>query len=83
MPYPIMLNRDDNCPPKSSLVVVELKKYGLVVSGDVQTMFPYMSGARSPPVDAHMSAQDAYMPRSLTEFVRCLLKGNDKQGTSI
>ena len=39
-------------------MVIEVKKYRLVVSGDVQTV---MSGVRFPPVDAHISTQDAYM----------------------
>ena len=55
MSYPIMLNWDDTCPPKSSLVVVELKKYGLVVSGDVETILSYMSDACSPAVDVQMT----------------------------
>ena len=70
MPNPILLNNDMHHGHRA----IEVKKYGLVVSGDVQTIFSYMSGARFPPVDAHMSTQDACMLRSLTEVLRCLLK---------
>ena len=74
MPYPIILNWDDNCPPKSSLVVIELKKYGLVVSGDVQTIFSYMSDACSPAMNGHMTAQNAYMPLSFMFYLRSILR---------
>ena len=74
MPYLILLNWDDNCPQKSSLVVIELKKYGWVVSGDVQTIFPYMSDACSPAMNGHMTAQNAYMPLSFMFYLRSILK---------
>ena len=59
-------------------MAVSAQKYGLVVSGDVQTIFSHMSDACSPAVNAHMSAENAYMPRSFMFFLRSMLKGDDR-----
>ena len=50
-----MLKRKKKCPHGALLVAIPAQKYGLVVPGDVQTIFPYMSDAYSPAVDVQMT----------------------------
>ena len=56
-------------------MAVSAQKYGFVVSGDLQAIFSYISDACSPAVNAHMSAENAYMPRSFTFYLRSMLIG--------
>ena len=62
-------------------MVIDLKKYGLVVSADDQTIFPHMSDACSPAVDAQMTPYDTCMPRSFPFYLRSMLKENNPSTT--
>ena len=51
------------------------QKCGMVMSVTTQIIFPYMSDARAPAMDVHMTPQDAGMARSFWLILSALLIG--------
>ena len=51
------------------------QKCGMVMSVTTQIFFPYMSDARAPAMDVHMTPQDAGMARSFWLILSALLIG--------
>ena len=66
---------DNACPPQSARDVVRAQKCGMVMSVTTQIIFPYMSDARAPAMDVHMTPQDAGMARSFWLILSALLIG--------
>ena len=58
------------CPPS-----FRAQKCGMVMSVTTQIIFPYMSDARAPAMDVHMTPQDAGMARSFWLILSALLIG--------
>ena len=54
---------------------VRAQKCGMVMSVTTQIIFPYMSDARAPAMDVHMTPQDAGMARSFWLILSALLIG--------
>ena len=49
------------------------QKYGMVMSVTTQIIFPFMSDARAPAMDVHMTPQDTGMARSFWLILSALL----------
>ena len=65
------------CPLQSARDVVRAQKCGMVMSVTTQIIFPYMSGARAPAMDVHMTPQDTGMARSFCQILSALLIEDD------
>ena len=67
---------DNACPLQSARdASVRAQKCGMVMSVTTQIIFPYMSDARAPAMDVHMTPQDAGMARSFWLILSALLIG--------
>ena len=60
-------------PCRALATSVRAQKCGMVMSVTTQIIFPYMSDARAPAMDVHMSPQDAGMARSFWLILSALL----------
>ena len=62
-------------PRRALATSVRAQKCGMVMSVTTQIIFPYMSDARAPAMDVHMTPQDAGMARSFWLILSALLIG--------
>ena len=62
-------------PRRALATSVRAQKCGMVMSVTTQIIFPYMSDARAPATDVHMTPQDAGMARSFWLILSALLIG--------
>ena len=62
-------------PCRALATSVRAQKCGMVMSVTTQIIFPYMSDARAPAMDVHMTPQDAGMARSFWLILSALLIG--------
>ena len=68
---------DNPCPSRSAAATCSSSERGTVTSATPQTIFPYMSDARTPTMDVQMAAQDAGVPQSFWVILSALLNGFD------
>ena len=65
-------------PRRALPTSVRAQKCGMVMSVTTQIIFPYMSDARAPAMDVHMTPQDAGIARSFWLILSALLMGDDR-----
>ena len=64
-------------PRRALATSVRAQKCGMVMSVTTQIIFSYMSGARAPAMDVHMTPQDTGMARSFCQILSALLIEDD------